>query len=84
MSTAELIFGDNRKTLEKYPNYGNLSYVTVSSPEVIWAYEEAMNLKDTKTQVVATGVSRTDVFYDQHFIEQSKAAVYSVWPGCGE
>ena len=80
MSTAELIFGDNRKTLEKYPNYGNLSYVTVSSPEVIWAYEEAMNLKDTKTQVVATGVSRTDVFYDQHFIEQSKAAVYSVCP----
>ena len=80
MSTAELIFGDNRKTLETYPNYGNLSYVTVSSPEVIWAYEEAMNLKDTKTQVVATGVSRTDVFYDQHFIEQSKAAVYSVCP----
>ena len=80
MSTAELIFGDNRKTLEKYPNYGNLSYVTVSSPEVIWAYEEAMNLKDTKTQVVATGVSRTDVFYDQHFIDQSKAAVYSVCP----
>ena len=80
MSTAELIFGDNRKTLEKYPNYGNLSYVTVSSPEVIWAYEEAMNLKDTKTQVVATGVSRTDVFYDRHFIEQSKAAVYSVCP----
>ena len=80
MSTAELIFGDNRKSLEKYPNYGNLSYVTVSSPEVIWAYEEAMNLKDTKTQVVATGVSRTDVFYDQHFIEQAKAAVYSVCP----
>ena len=80
MSTAGLIFGDNRKSLEKYPNYGNLSYVTVSSPEVIWAYEEAMNLKDTKTQVVATGVSRTDVFYDQHFIEQSKAAVYSVCP----
>ena len=80
MSTAELIFGDNRKSLERYPNYGNLSYVTVSSPEVIWAYEEAMNLKDTKTQVVATGVSRTDVFYDQHFIEQSKAAVYTVCP----
>ena len=80
MSTAELIFGDNRKTLEKYPNYGNLSYVAVSSPDEIWAYEVAMNLKDTKTQVVATGVSRTDVFYDQHFIEQSKAAVYSVCP----
>lgn len=80
MSTAELIFGDNRQTLEKYPNYGNLSYVTVSSPEVIWAYEEAMNLKKTKTKVTATGVSRTDVFYNPTFIEQAKEAVYSVCP----
>lgn len=80
MSTAELIFGDNRKTLEKYPNYGNLDYVTVSSPEVIWAYEEAMNLKNTKTQVVATGVSRTDVFYDEHFLESARQTVYEVCP----
>lgn len=80
MSTAELIFGDNRKTLEKYPNYRNLDYVTVSSPEVIWAYEEAMNLKNTKTQVVATGVSRTDVFYDERFLESARKSVYEVCP----
>ena len=39
MSTAELIFGSDRKTQEKFPNYRNLSYVTVSSPEIGWAYE---------------------------------------------
>ena len=43
-STAELKFGASAATLDKYPNYGNLDLVTVSSPEVIWAYEEAMNL----------------------------------------
>lgn len=80
MSTAELIFGDNRKTLEKYPNYANLEYVTVSSPEVIWAYEEAMNLKQMKTKVVATGVSRTDVFYDESFREAAREALYRVCP----
>ena len=43
-STAELKFGASAATLDKYPNYGNLDVVTVSSPEVIWAYEQAMNL----------------------------------------
>lgn len=80
MSTAELIFGSDRKTQEKFPNYRNLSYVTVSSPEIGWAYEEAMNLKNTDTQIVATGVSRTDVFYDKAFIENAKETVYSVFP----
>ena len=80
MSTAELIFGSDRKTQEKFPNYRNLYYVTVSSPEIGWAYEEAMNLKNTDTQIVATGVSRTDVFYDKAFIENAKETVYSVFP----
>ena len=73
-------FGDNRKNQEKFPNYRNLAYVTVSSPEISWAYEEAMNLKNTDTQIVATGISRTDVFYDKNFIESAAEAVYSVCP----
>lgn len=39
-----------------------------------------MNLKNTDTQIVATGVSRTDVFYDKAFIENAKETVYSVFP----
>lgn len=80
MSTADLIFGANRQTQEKFPNYRNLSYVTVSSPEISWAYEEAMNLKGTDTQIVATGISRTDVFYDKDFINNAREAVYSIFP----
>ncbi|MGN0435060.1 MAG: CDP-glycerol glycerophosphotransferase family protein, partial [Wujia sp.] len=72
MSTADLIFGDNRKTLEKYPYHGNYTYVTVSSEEVVWAYEEAMSLQDKKGVVVPVGVSRTDIFYD----EQAKTHAY--------
>ena len=62
MSTAEKIFGADRATLEKYPNYRNLKYVTVSSPEVVWAYEEAMDLKPEDHIVRPVGVSRTDIF----------------------
>ncbi len=65
MSTAELIFGDDKKTLEKYPYHKNYTHVTVSSPEVVWAYEEAMSLQKQKGVVVPVGVSRTDIFYDE-------------------
>lgn len=80
MSTSDLIFGDSRKNQEKFPYYRNQTYVTVSSPEISWAYEEAMDLKGTDTQIVATGISRTDVFYDKDFIKKAKETVYSVCP----
>lgn len=80
MSTAELIFGDDRKTLEKYPYHGNYTYVTVSAPEVIWAYEEAMSLQDKKGVVVATGISRSDIFYDEKAIAAAREKLYQVVP----
>ena len=64
-STAELKFGSSAATLDKYPNYGNLTHVTVSSPEVI---------------VKATGVSRTDQFYDKEFVESRKQKLYEIMP----
>ena len=38
MSTAEKLFGDSRAEKQRHPYYENLSLVTVSSPEVAWAY----------------------------------------------
>ena len=77
-STAELKFGSSAATLDKYPNYGNLTHVTVSSPEVIWAYEEAMHLP--KGIVKAPGVSRTDQVYDKEFVESRKQKLYEIMP----
>lgn len=77
-STAELKFGSSAATLDKYPNYENLTHVTVSSPEVIWAYEEAMHLP--KGIVKATGVSRTDFFYDSEFVESRRQKLYEIMP----
>ena len=37
MSTADLEFGGSRDQILQHPFYGNLSLVTVSSPEVVWA-----------------------------------------------
>ncbi len=77
-STATKIFGSSAKELDKYPNYANLDLVTVSSPEVVWAYEEAMNLPEGI--VKALGISRTDCFYDQSFVESRKEKLYDVMP----
>ena len=80
MSTAEKIFGADRATLEKYPNYRNLKYVTVSSPEVVWAYEEAMDLKPEDHIVRPVGVSRTDIFYDENFRKEAAQKLKNVFP----
>lgn len=79
-STAELEFGNTRKQIERHPFYKNLSLVTVSSPEVAWAYREAMGLEDTPDVVQATGVSRTDCFFDEAFLEDAQATIQSAVP----
>lgn len=80
MSTADLIFGDDRKTLMKYPYHGNYTHVTVSAPEVIWAYEEAMSLEKNGGIVKAVGISRTDVFFDESFIARARQTLYERFP----
>ncbi len=80
MSTAELKFGDDRKTLEKYPYHGNYTNVTVSSAEVVWAYEEAMMLKHEDNIVKPVGISRTDVFFDKDRKERAYERLYKEFP----
>lgn len=79
-STADLIFGLNREQQLKYPFYKNYTYVTLSSPEVAWAYEEAMNLSDHPEILKATGISRTDVFFDRKFIADAFEKLHRLMP----
>ena len=79
-STADLIFGGSRKEQVRHPNHKNYTLVPVSSPEVIWAYNEAMNIPEDANIVKALGCSRTDVFYDGEFINAAYAHLYEVFP----
>lgn len=78
LSTADLKFGSDRNQQMKYPLYNNLDLVTVSSDEVVWAYEEAMGID--RNIIKATGISRTDVFFDSQYITEAKKKVYSLVP----
>lgn len=79
-STADLIFGDTRKDMELFPSHKNYSLVTISSPEVKWAYEDAMNLKGKSEVIVDTGISRTDIFYNKKFIQAAYDKLYRLMP----
>ncbi len=79
-STATAAFGATAATMERFPPNKNYSLVTVSSEEVIPHFEEAMGYSDKKDVVKATGVSRTDVFFDEEFIKNAYSKLYSVFP----
>lgn len=79
-STALLRFGESPDILKKYGYYRNLNYVTVSSPEVVWAYAEAMGLKGQEDIIRPVGVSRTDLFYDQSVLKAARARLDRLFP----
>ena len=75
MSTADLKFGGSRREKLRHPYYSNLSLVTTSSPEVNWAYIEAMHLEEDPSVVRALGVSRTDEFFVPEFVHGARHAI---------
>ena len=75
MSTGDKYFGATGSEIERHPYYKNLDLVTVSAPEVAWAYREAMMLEDTPEIVQPLGVSRTDVFFDKEYLAEAKERV---------
>ena len=82
MSTADYRFGLNAEQQRRHPFYRNFSFVTVSSPDIVWAYEEAMDLNEpgVETKVLPLGVSRTDVFYDDDYIDSAYEHLYEKFP----
>lgn len=80
LSTAGELFGPDLAGHRRHPYYANLDYVTVSSPEVVWAYAEAMDLKGKEEIIRPVGVSRTDVFFREDFINAARDKLYRIFP----
>lgn len=80
LSTAELIFGPNTESLQRHPFHKYYHLVTVSSPEVVWAYAEAMGLEEEKELIQPIGVSRTDVFFHKEREQEAREKLYRLMP----
>ena len=79
-SVAEKRFGASADYMDTHPFHSHYTLVTVSSPDVMWAYEEAMEYPRETGVVQPTGVSRTDVFFDPVFLKTAKETLYRVVP----
>ncbi len=79
-STAEKSFGASGEYMDTHPFHSHYDLVTVSSPDVVWAYEEAMDIAHESGIVQPVGVSRTDVFFDAAFLKKAKDAVHTAVP----
>ena len=77
-STCEELFGGSREEYLKYNYYKNYNYITVSSPEVIWAYQEAMNLPKEDKSVVPIGVSCTDLLFQEKFQKAAQKKLHDI------
>lgn len=64
----------------EFPEYNYYSCVTVASPEVSWVFERFMGIEKESGIIKPLGVSRTDVFFDQGYIERCYAKLYDRLP----
>lgn len=82
-STAEKKFGSGRKRLDRFPLHRNYSYVTVSSPEVVWAYAEAFHMEGQQDQILPLGISRTDCFFQPEQLNAAQEKLEQVLGAAG-
>jgi len=81
ISLSDKNVGGSEDDYINYPIYGNNDYITVSSPEVVWAYEEAMSITENDSRrVVPVGTSRTDVYFDENIIKAGRTELEQLVP----
>lgn len=81
LSLADKTVGHSEDEHRRYPVYRNNDFITVSSPEVVWAYEEAMNITEGDSRkVLPIGTSRTDVFFDRENIAARRRELEELIP----
>lgn len=83
-SIADKKFGSGRSDLERFPVHRNFSLVTVSSPEVVWAYAEAFHMEQEKEKILPLGISRTDYFYQPERMQAAREKLWKLMPECRE
>ncbi len=72
-------FGYSRNDIEHiHPAYRKYTKAIVSADEIAHCYAEAFGITDDK--VKATGIPRTDIFFDKEYIEKKKEELHKEYP----
>lgn len=67
----------NREAFDQYRNY---SYLTIAGQEQAWTFEEATRISADSGIIVPVGIAKTDVFYNNEYIEFSKKKLRYLFP----
>ncbi len=81
-SSAENSFGGGIADLERFPLHHGYSAVTVSSPEVVWAYAQAFHMEQEREKILPVGIPRTDCFFRQESYRRAYEKLYQILPDC--
>ncbi|SDB47739.1 CDP-glycerol glycerophosphotransferase family protein [Butyrivibrio sp. INlla16] len=80
LSREDKSSGSLEKSIERYPEHADYDIVTVSSPEVVWAFVEAMGKEKNPGCIRPLGLSRTDVFYKEEHKKKAFENLYNMVP----
>ena len=80
-STADLAWGADKKSLSTFPMHNTYTDVFVSARAVVPCYAEAFGC-DEKI-IRPFGVPRTDVFFDEAFVERQRSELQKLFPEIG-
>ena len=73
-------FGRSAKDREAYDQYGNYSYVTIASRNQVDIFEDSFRISRDSGIFVDVGVSRTDVFFDEAYMQESRDKLLELVP----
>lgn len=72
-------FGYSRKDIKRaHSGYKKYTKVIVSSEDVVGCHAEAFGI--SRDKVKATGIPRTDIFFDKEYIKTKKEEIYDKYP----
>ena len=64
----------------EFPEYNKYSIVTIASPELEWVFEEFMGIEKKSGVIQPMGVSRTDEFFDEEYLDNCYKKLYKAIP----
>lgn len=65
---------------EEYPEFDQYDLVTIPSEAERWIFQDFMGKKEFAPEIKAIGVSRTDEFFDDSFIDNCKGKLHELIP----
>ena len=73
-------FGPGEKYRQEFDQYKGYSYVTIASENQAWMFEDAMHISADSGVLAPVGISRTDLFFDDEYMKQSRQLLEDMIP----